>query len=173
MTLQTNTNIILSLRKMVKTQLTALGYAHVYGEQEMRAGTTATDRRYIYLIDQFVVPTKAYLPFVVLEVQDIVGAQFELGNRNGRTFEVYLHIWGRSRIERHDIASYLQDNIPTGIDYLDFSADADGDGVDYGRGKIERGDNVNVDNVAIPMQQITELSLLNASLVSFSARVKQ
>jgi hypothetical protein len=110
------------------------------------------------------------LPFMIIEIRPIIGKQFEVGNRSGKTFTCYLHIFGQNRGARDDIASYLQENLPMGITYSDYTG---GSAVDYGRGKIEVQDTPTVDEYAVPSDKVEEASITNWSVVRFTAKVKQ
>lgn len=140
---------------------------NVYGESDLRAGTTPTFP-YVYLIDSAIAPTQATLPFIVLEMRS-VRTPYELGNRNGRFYQGFLHVFGRNRGERDDLASMLQDALGTSIpiyNYSSGSAVADGTYFEFGP-DIEQFD-------APPMSEElrAESSLLNMTVLSFNGLVQ-
>lgn len=136
---------------------------NVYNEEELRTGASVTFP-YVFLVDAAIRPTQTTLPFIVLEVSRIEQTQFELGNRGGRYLQVYLHIFGKNRGERDDLASMFQDNIGQAITVKDYSS---GTGVADGTViAIEPG----VEQYDAPPsadELIAEASLLNMTIVSF------
>ena len=114
-------NIRLSIKKEIADEMRLMGYTNVYTESNMRAGTTPTSP-FCYIVDSFVRPMETTLPFIVIEIPSITKRPFEVGNSRGRTFKCILHVFGKSRGQRDDIATYIQDNLPSEIKYYDFSS---------------------------------------------------
>lgn len=163
-------NIRLSIKDVVVTTLQNIpragsgsGY-NIYTEADLRAGTTPTVP-YIYVLDEYTKPTQTTLPMFIVSVENMIYNQFELGNRSGRTFDVYFHIFAASRGERDDIAAYFQENFSSNIPYNDYTT---GVGVDWGRGKIQYQPNgMTADNMIVPNSTITEASLYNWTRLSW------
>jgi hypothetical protein len=172
--LEANENITLSLKDHLATKLTAMGYQTVYYIQDMRnvaSGTALpTDKRYVFLTSTFLKPTMTTLPFVVLEVQDIDRIPWQLGDDGeGRVFNVFVHVFGRSQSERNQVSSYLQgtNGIGRSITYNDYSGSAPVANA-YA---IQRTSGIMVSNAPpVRNEQITEQSLANWNIVSFEAR---
>lgn len=163
-------NLRLSVRKEVETQLIAMGYTNIYGESTMRAKTTPT-RPYCFLMDSFVRPMETTLPFVIIEMRNLTRQPFEIGNRTGHESKVFLHIFGRTRGDRDDIASYLQDNIPDAFQYYDFTTGSSGSAVTGTM--ITLSDKSDIEDVpGIPDEVITESSLSNWNMLSFETSLK-
>ena len=172
--MQANRNIRLSVYNYTKTQLQGMGYAYVYSEYDMRTGITPNSSgSFVYLVDSMTKPMATTLPFVVLEIQNMRLEPFELGNRLGRCFEVFWHVFGNSRAVRDDIASYLQDSIMRdgSIVYNDYSS---GSAVAYPSTiQLDSRYLVTVVDSPPPDREIQEYSLANWSIVSFTARTRQ
>lgn len=172
--MQANRNIRLSIYNYTKSELQAMGYVYVYSEADMRAGITPNSSgSYVYLVDSMTKPMATTLPFVVLEVQNVKREPFEIGTREGRTFDVFWHVFGNSRGVRDDIASYLQDAVMSdgSIPYNDYSS---GSAVAYTFPiQLDSRELVTVVDSPPPDREIQEYSLANWSIVSFSARTLQ
>jgi len=166
--MEANRNIRLSIREHVETLLFDMGYENVYDESNMREWSTPSGR-YIFLIDSSIKPTITTLPFIVIELQNITREPFELGNDKGRNFIVFIHVFGRNRGERDDIASYLQDNLARGITYYDFSS---GIGVAYSFTILRLG-GILVSDSPITGDGREEASLSNWTILSFKAMTQQ
>lgn len=172
---EANENITLSLRDHISTLLQAMGYTKVYTLDNMRgvADITValpTDKRYVFLVTTFQKPTVTTLPFVVLEVSDIQREVWQLGDDGeGRTFNVFIHIFGRSQSERNQVSSYLQgtSGIGRSITYNDYTT-----GTAVAKAyPIQRTTGISVNNAPpVTNAQITEQSLANWVIVSFEAR---
>lgn len=63
---------------------------------------------YIYIVDSNIAPTKTEVPIIIIETSTLA-RPFELGNTQGRLSTANLHVFGRNRGQRDDIASMLQD----------------------------------------------------------------
>jgi len=82
---------------------------NVYGEDELRQGDDFTPTApYVYIVDSFIAPTQTQVPLVVIEMS-LMADTYQLGDTRGRFGVGRLHVFGRNRGERDDIASMLQD----------------------------------------------------------------
>lgn len=84
---------------------------NVYSEADMRdmnKGKFSPEAPYVFITDTRIAPTAAQLPFIAIDMRPIK-QPFELGNRRGRRLSADLHIFGRSRGERDDLASLIAD----------------------------------------------------------------
>jgi hypothetical protein len=172
--METNENILLSVKDHVIARLQAMGYTTVYTEKNMRDIAKGilvlpANKSYIFVVDTFTKPTETTLPFIVIELQPIDREPFELGNDgNARQFTTYIHVFGRSRSERNQIASYLQgsNGIGRSITYYDYTGVA---AVEQAY-PIQRVSGIRVDNAPpVRDEQIQEYSLANWNIVSFDA----
>jgi len=86
----------------------------VYGENSLpwRSPSFTPTQPYLFIVDSNISPTLASLPFIVVELSLISKRPSELG-RQARTATLNLHVFGRNRGERDDLASYLQDWLAT------------------------------------------------------------
>lgn len=162
-----NRNIRRSIRDHVASVLESGMYGlpayNVYSEATMRSGASVTSP-HVYLTDIAIMPTATALPLVMIEVARIRKAPFEIGNREGRYLQVFLHVFGRNRGERDDLASLLQDNIGQSIDICDYSS---GSAVVDGT-SIEIGPEIDQWDAPVASDSLREeASLLNMSIVSF------
>jgi len=156
------------------TKLTAMGYQTVYYIQDMRDVANGTalpaDKRYVFLTSTFLKPTITTLPFIVLEVQDFEREAWQLGDDGeGRIFNVFVHVFGRSQSERNQVSSYMQgtSGIGRSITYNNYSGSAPVANT-Y---PIQRLGGITVSNAPpIRNEQVTEQSLANWNIVSFEAR---
>ena len=174
--METNENILLSLKDHLVTKLTNYGYAQIYYIQDMRdvaddSLELPSDKRYVFLTSTFQKPTATTLPFVVLEIEHMDNAPYELGNESAdaRMFDTFIHVFGRSQSERNQLSSYLQgsNGIGRSITYNDYSS---GSMVEQAH-PIQRISSISVNNAPpIRDEQIQEYSLANWNIVSFSAR---
>lgn len=97
----------------------------VYGEEELRQAQAKSnpwipERPCVFLIDSFIRPAEPALPLVVLETS-VVREPFELGNSHGRRTTMFMHVVGRTRGERDDLASFLADNLGASMPIYDYS----------------------------------------------------
>lgn len=171
--MQANRNIRLSIRNNLATLLGNMGYAYIYTEADMRAGITPNSSgSYVYLVDSMTKPMATTLPFVVLEVTNITVIPYEMGNRHGRKLDVFVHVFGNSRGVRDDIASYLQDAYSEqgSIPYNNYSS---GSAAAYSFPIQLDGDGITVVDSPPPDREITEYSLANWSILSFSANTRE
>jgi len=170
--MQINRNIRLSIKYHLSGLLNTYGYTNVYSEQDMRnaaLGSFTGVAPFVFLVDSFVSPTETTLPFIVLEVTNIRRVPYELGNDGaGREITTFVHIFGRSRAERDDIASYFQDNIGRSMPYNDYTSGS-ATPMTYPIQRVGEGIEV---SYAPPVtdQQLQEHSLANWNILSFEAR---
>lgn len=88
---------------------------NVYSETDMRdmnKGKLMPEAPYIFITDSRIAPTTAQLPFIAIDATPSK-EPFELGNEQGRRIAVDLHIFGKSRGERDDLASFIADYLKT------------------------------------------------------------
>ena len=84
---------------------------NTYSENQLRLYRNANFtpvNPFIYILDSNVAPAKAELPMLIIEISTLT-RPFELGNTQGRFSMANLHVFGRNRGQRDDIASMLQD----------------------------------------------------------------
>mgnify|MGYP001615881445 FL=1 len=82
---------------------------NVYNETEYRDDTHVEAFPFVYIIDSDILPVITKLPLIVIEVLRYRKESFELGNRSGRQIRVYLHVFGRTRADRDDMAGFIAD----------------------------------------------------------------
>jgi hypothetical protein len=177
--MQHNRNIRISIKEHVKSALEDPGVGgpsayNVYGENSLPQRNTSFVPvfPYVFLIDSNVEPTKSDLPLIVVEVNPIIRRTTELG-RQARSGELNLHIFGRSRGERDDLASYLQDWLTTSgsghtLSIKDYTAGAGQPVVDTGK----FGPVAVWSVLPIPEWQREEASLTNYNVVSTEVMFK-
>lgn len=119
-------NVLLSYRALIKSRLESTSYGltngfNVYGETEIRRGTSVVAPA-IYLIVDRIVPTEVTLPFIALQVVNARNMPLELGTTNGRRRELRAHIYARSIGQRDDLAEYLADpDVIFSVDIYDYN----------------------------------------------------
>jgi len=92
---------------------------NVYGEDELRQEDSFTPTApYIYITDSFIAPTRTQVPCIIIEMT-LMAVPYQLGDTNGKLGVSRLHIFGRNRGERDDIASMLQDVFAGNMETLD------------------------------------------------------
>ena len=90
---------------------TGWGSFNVYSENQLRQYRNenfAPVDPYIFIVDSFIAPTQTELPMVIIEVNTLA-RPYQLGDTRGRLSLSRLHVFGRNRGQRDDIASMLQD----------------------------------------------------------------
>ncbi len=90
--------------------LSAYGIANaynVYDELDFRDDSFKPTIPYIYLLETRVPPKQQKLPTIFMEFEGIDQAFYEVGTRGGAIQVCHLHIFGRHRGERDQLASYL------------------------------------------------------------------
>lgn len=174
-----NRNIRISIREHIKDALENPGVGgprpyNVYGENNLPQRNPSFDPQfpYVFLIDSNIEPTKSDLPLIVVELNPIRKGTVELGRR-ARAADLNLHIFGRTRGERDDLASYFQDWLTTSgsghTPYVrDYTAGAGQPIVDTGMfGEVDVWS-----VLPIPEWQREEASLTNHNVVSTEIRFK-
>ena len=76
--------------------------------RQYREGNFSPVNPFVYILDSNVAPTQSELPMLIIETSTIT-RPFELGNTQGRLSTANLHVFGRNRGQRDDMASMLQD----------------------------------------------------------------
>jgi hypothetical protein len=174
-----NRNIRLSVREHFKDALENPGVGgpgayNVYGENNLPQRNPSFEPQfpYVFLIDSNIEPTKADLPLVLVEINPITRGTVELGLQ-ARTADLNLHIYGRTRGERDDLASYFQDWMTTSgsghtLSIKDYTAGAGQPVVDTGK----FGPVAVWSQLPVPEWQREEASLTNHNIVSTEIRFK-
>lgn len=177
--MQHNRNIRISIKEHIKTSLESPGVGgpgpyNVYGENNLpqRNPSFSPVFPYVFLIDTNINPTKADLPFILIELNPIIRRTAELG-RQARKADLNLHIYGRNRGERDDLASYLQDWLTTSgsghtISIKDYTAGQGQPEVDEGK----PGPVAVWTEAPIPEWMRDEASLANHNIVSTEVTFK-
>ena len=115
--MQKNREIRLSIRDRVSDLFSApptdSGFSvfNVYNEIDYRNPdhVPTPNTAFIYLVDSYQLPVNTKLPLVVLEIERYRKESFELGNRKGRNIKAHIHVFGRNRGERDDLAGFMAD----------------------------------------------------------------
>lgn len=95
---------------------------NVYDEDQFRDDAFHPVMPYVFLLEKRARPKQTRLPLIILE-RGLVGyAPFELGTQNGSSDVYNLHVFGRNRGERSDLAAFLFDSLKR-IDLYDFDTD--------------------------------------------------
>lgn len=81
---------------------------NVYDESNLKDKNLNPVSPYIYIIDANVAPTQTTLPLIIIEVSHLTQPH-QLGDTRGRLNLAHLHVFGKNRGERDDIATMLQD----------------------------------------------------------------
>ena len=174
-----NRNIRISVKEHIKSALENPGVGgpgayNVYGENSLpqRNPSSAPEFPFVFLIDSNIEPTKSDLPLIVVEISPIVRGTVELG-RQARNAELNLHIFGRNRGERDDLASYLQDWLTTSgsghtLSVRDYTAGVGQPEIDVGM----LGPVAVWSVMPVPEWQREEASLTNHNIVSTEVRFK-
>lgn len=82
---------------------------NIYGENDLRAGTTPTFP-YLYLMDSWVIFETNHLPVIVIET-DYEMTEFQLGSYPFGYCMGYVYIFGKDRGQRDDFAAAIMRNI--------------------------------------------------------------
>lgn len=107
------TNLLLSFKELIKNRLqsTEYGLAHgfnVLSEEDIRNNVTPTSgSATLWMVHTHISPTQITLPFIGVEVYAGRNTPIEMGSVNGKTWIGRIHVFGKSRAQRTDIASYL------------------------------------------------------------------
>ena len=104
-----------AIEDILESGRTELAAYNVYGEADFRGMLNETftpTRPYVFLVMSKMEPTdEAHLPFIVVQFGGIEYDPFELGNREGRTGPIWVHVIGETDGEATDIASYIAKKI--------------------------------------------------------------
>ncbi len=95
---------------------------NVYDEDDFADESLVPDSPFIFLLESKARPSITRLPMIVLERAPVVWLPFELGNVQGSEFAYSIHIFGRNRGERSDLAAYLFKNL-TRVNLYDYSTE--------------------------------------------------
>lgn len=76
--------------------------------RQYRDGNFSPVQPYIYIVDSNVAPAKTELPLIIVATSTLA-RPFQLGDSNGRLSAAQLHVFGKNRGQRDDMASMLQD----------------------------------------------------------------
>lgn len=164
---------------LFETPPTATGWRafNVYGEAELRQDDFTPTEPFVYITDSFIAPTQTQVPLVVIE-QSVITDPYQLGDSQGRFCVTRLHVFGRNRGERDDMASMLQDvyagNMVTSgsvapIPIYDYHSSGSSTLVETAH--VNPG--VDVTPIRVGEEETFESSTLNWNQVSFSFRTKQ
>jgi len=82
---------------------------NVYDEDEYRDDTHVEVFPFVYIVDSNILPVATKLPLIVIEVQRYRKQSFEMGNRSGREVRAFIHVFGRTRADRDDMAGFIAD----------------------------------------------------------------
>lgn len=153
---------------------------NVYGEDELRQARrekfTPTSP-HVYILDSFVAPAQSELPMVVIEMS-LMTDTYQLGDTRGRFGVGRLHVFGRNRGERDDMASMFQDvfagtMLSSGsvAPFPVYDYHSSGSSTFVETAHINEG--VDVTPMRVGEEEMFESSTLNWNQVSFSFRTKQ
>lgn len=142
----TNRDIRLSIKDKIKSMLVlpdpSVAWSrpwNVYTEANFRAvvaGTFTPVAPFVYLLDSFLEPVTGVRkdlmqPQILVEINTYEARPFEVGNRAGRHIVCDVHVFGKNRGERDDLACYLMDFIGSSLEIKTYSAaNPDGTKVD-------------------------------------------
>lgn len=108
---------------------TGLSPFNIYTETDFRnvpPGLFTPTFPWIYLLDSFIAPMPQRIdlqqPQVVVEVDRYVVGPFELGNRRGREVDLAIHVFGKNRGERDDVAAFICDYFGSALSIKTYSA---------------------------------------------------
>lgn len=106
-------NVLLSVKAFIQSLLESTDKGldngfNVYTEENMRHEDSVT-APYLYLIHTHIFPTEDILPFVAVEIVEGRPAFIEMGSKNGKQWDINIHIYAKSRGQRDDLATYLAD----------------------------------------------------------------
>lgn len=151
---------------------------NVYGEDELRQGDDFTPAPpYVYIVDSFIAPTQTQVPLIVIEMS-LMSDTYQLGDTGGRFGVGRLHVFGRNRGERDDMASMLQDVFAGSMATQDgtvpfpiYNYHSSGSSTLVETAHINEG--VDITPIRVGEDETFESSTLNWNQVSFSFRTKQ
>jgi len=119
----TNRDVTKSVMAWVRSILLAppasseLAAFNVYTWQQMEqaSATPATFtpvQPYCFVLDASNRPVDTVTPMAVVEWMKTTRAPFELGNRNGHSYYMGIHVFGRNKNERDDLSDLFANNLP-------------------------------------------------------------
>ena len=107
---------------------TGLAAFNVYTESNFRSvqtGTFTPTFPYVYLLDSFLAPMPVRVdlqqPQVIVEVDMYESIPFQMGDRAGRQVDLLIHVFGRSRGERDDLAGLIADTFGSSLSVKTYS----------------------------------------------------
>ena len=120
-------NVEKSVYAMVKALFTAPtgGLAApytVYSEGDFWNDKLVPTFPYLFLMGYRVEPRQTKLPLIIVEVGPRQRSYYETGNRKGTYVQTALHVFGRTRGERSDLAAYLYHHLEL-LPLYDYSTD--------------------------------------------------
>lgn len=133
---------------------------NVYGEDAFRTATQTDVEPYIYLLMNRVPPKAEKLPTIILDFPALPYIPYEIGTRGGSSQLVNMHIFGRNRGERDDLAGYLAQVM---IDYPNINI------YDYSTTPATLKFGTFAENISIAPQTVGEENLsIEGSLVNWN-----
>jgi hypothetical protein len=81
---------------------------NVYTEDNYQNRSFAPTFPFIFLLMSRIPPIKTRLPCIIEDFQEFPNAAYELGTRRGMLPTVALHIFGKNRGERDDLAGFIR-----------------------------------------------------------------
>jgi len=157
-------SVMTDLRAVLTSGSGGLSSYTVYSEKDLRnvQGKTLTPTRpCVFLLDAYSRPAEPALPMMVVELGTIQKRPFELGNRKGRRVPVWVHVFGRQRGERDDLASLVADGVGAAVPIYDYSS---------GSALLENAvveDDIYIEPYVVPESYRVEGSLDEWSIVKF------
>lgn len=131
---------------------------------------------FIFIVDANIAPTQTELPMIIIETSTLA-RPYQMGDTRGRLSVARLHVFGRNRGQRDDMASMLQDvfakNMTTSGSVAPFPVYdfiSSGSSVLIETAHIDDG--VNVENQVVGGLQQHQSSLTQWAIVSFSFQTK-
>ena len=154
---------------------------NVYGEDQLRQwrggdGDFTPVDPYIFIVDSYIAPTRSELPLVVIEATAIA-VPYQLGDPGGKTSVGRLHVFGRNRGQRDDIAAMFQEVLSYAmttsgsvvpIPIYDYHSSGSETFVETAH--VDPG--VDIAPMGIGSEEVFEASVLNWNTVTFSFHTK-
>jgi len=81
---------------------------NVYNEDNYQQDTFTPTFPFVFLLMVRVPPKKTRLPCILMDVSEFSSAPYELGTRRGMISTINLHIFGKNRGERDELAGFLR-----------------------------------------------------------------
>lgn len=124
-------------------------------------------RPFVFMVDRNIEPTTSRVPLIVIEVEGLAKAAFELGNRNGHLASVNINIFGDTRGMRDDLTSLYRDYFGLTFPILDYTTSGS-----PSLGYAELLDEPTSVQVSVGEDVAEEGSLYNFNVVSFDIVTK-